>query len=324
MHLLTTSSTSLDEIVVIVLGFRIVPGWAIGNIVFGCDPEPKQQSLINLAVARGEYFDVARQRARNRRARAVKSGIVQQIALVQHNQVGARDLIFEYFLDRVVVHERTVGGALSFKRLQIGGDAAVGERGAIDNDDHAVDSDAVFDRGPMKGLHQRFGQSQARRLDDNVIDAVFGQNRVKRGHELVSDRAAQAAIGKFDDVVFGAGGVAATFENLAVDADIAEFIDNDCKPTALGIGQNVTDQGRFAGAKKARNDSAGDAREPCGESVIHGSLSTKSNGGTRAIKARLRISGRPRHGRMPSLAPARSFAPATRASALVASSPPNT
>src|SRR6516225_8934939 len=157
-----------------------------------------------------------------------------------------------------------------------------------------------------------------------MIDTVLGENGIERGHELVRHGAAQAAIGEFDDIVFGAGGIATSFEDFAVDADIAESVDDNGKAATLRIGQNVTDQGRLAGAEKAGDDSAGHARELCGDCAVHRSLSAKSMGGTRAIKLRLRISGRPRHGRMPSLAAARSLAPATSAPALLASSPPNT
>src|SRR5262249_23186522 len=54
------------EIVMIVLGFGVVPGRAIGNVVFSCDAEPQQQLLIDLpslAVStltfRGSAFAIA-------------------------------------------------------------------------------------------------------------------------------------------------------------------------------------------------------------------------------------------------------------------------
>jgi len=210
------------------------------------------------------------------------------------------------------------------ERRGAGRDAAIGKRGTVDDHHDAVDGDAIFDRRPMKCLHERLRQSEAGSLDHNMIDAVLGENSVKRRHEFVRDGAAQAAIGEFDNIVFRTGGIAACFENFAVNADVAKFIDNHGKPPALRISQNVPDQGRLSGAKEAGDDGAGHAREPRGDFAVHRSLSTKSIGGTRAIKARLRISGRPRHGRMPSLALARSFAPSISAPALTVSSPPKT
>src|SRR5579862_9707500 len=94
-----------------------------------------------------------------------------------------------------------------------------------------------------------------------MLDAVFGQNGVQRRHEFVGHRAAQAAIGQFHDVVFRAGGIAAAFEDFAVNADVAEFVDDDGEAARFGIGNEVADQRGFAGAEKAGDDSAGHARQ---------------------------------------------------------------
>src|SRR5260370_31064112 len=92
------------------------------------------------------------------------------------------------------------------------------------------------------------------------------QDDVERRHELVRDRAAQAAVGELDDVVLRAGRVAASFEDLAVDADVAELVDDDREPPAPGILQHVADQRRLAGAEKAGDDGAGYARKRSGHS----------------------------------------------------------
>src|SRR5262249_60659511 len=137
-------------------------------------------------------------------------------------------------------------------------------------------------------------------------------------NEFVRHRAAEATVCELDDVVVRAGGVAATLEDLAVDADVAEFVDDDGEAAALRIRQHVADQCGLAGAEEAGDDRAGHARE---RSVRHCS-SSKPTGGTRATSPRLRISGRPRHGRMPSAAPARRRAPSISAAAFSTSSPP--
>ena len=171
----------------------------------------------------------------------------------------------------------------------------------------------------MECLHQRLRQGEAGGLDHDVLDAALGKDGIERRHELVGDGAAQAAIGEFDDVFFGTGVIAAAFENLAVDADVAKFVDDHREPPALRVGEHMADQCRLAGAEKAGDDGAGmRASEP----VIRQSL--KSMGGTRAISPRLSGAGRPRQGKIPSAARAKRRAPSTRASAQVASSPPNT
>ena len=94
-----------------------------------------------------------------------------------------------------------------------------------------------------------------------MLDARFArQDLVERRHELVGDGAAETAIGELDDVVLGAGGVAAAFQDLAVDTDIAKLVDDDREPAPVGVLEHVADQRRLARAEKAGDDGAGDAR----------------------------------------------------------------
>ena len=57
-------------------------------------------------------------------------------------------------------------------------------------------------------------------------------SRRQRRQKIVGDGAAQAAIGQLDDVVLGAGRVAAAEQQLAVDAELAELVDDDGQPVA--------------------------------------------------------------------------------------------
>ena len=130
---------------------------------------PKQRGGIDLAAARQDDLDGARQQARDGRQGPIGAGAVDEVALVDHHQIRAGDLVLEHLLDRIVVLERIVGGALARQRLEIGGDAALGERHAVHHRDDAIDGHAVADGGPQEGLHQRLGQRQARGLDHDVI-----------------------------------------------------------------------------------------------------------------------------------------------------------
>ena len=139
--------------------------------------------------------------------------VVEQIALVEHDEIGAGDLILEHLFDGIVVIKRIVRRPLRDERLEIGGHLPVGERGAVHHRNHAVHGDATLDRRPMERLHERLRQREARGLDDDVIDLrPQGEDLVERRHELVGDGAAQAAIGELDDVILGARRVAAAFE----------------------------------------------------------------------------------------------------------------
>ena len=53
------------------------------------------------------------------------------------------------------------------------------------------------------------------------------QKGLDRGNEIVRDGAADAAIGELDDIVCWAGLDAAGAQDFAIDANIAEFIDDE-------------------------------------------------------------------------------------------------
>ena len=126
---------------------------------------------------------------------------------------------------------------------------------------------------PVERLHQRLGQRQAGGLDDDVVRARLArQQALDGGQEIIGHRAAQAAIGEFDDIVFGAGVDAAVLQDFAVHADIAEFIDDKRQPPAARVGQHMADQRGLAGAEEAGDDGDGNFRE------AHGSGSGRAPG----------------------------------------------
>jgi len=121
----------------------------------------------------------------------------------------------------------------------------------------------------VEGLHQRLGQREARGLDDDVLDrGLARKNGVERRHELVGDGAAEAAVGELDNVLLRAGDVAAALEQLAVDADVAELVDDHREPAARHIGEHVADERGLAGAEEAGDDGAGHARKRCAHSTV--------------------------------------------------------
>ena len=195
---------------------------------------PRTQPRLDLAAQRGEGFGI------------------DQIGLVQDHQIGAGELVAEHLFERVVVDERRVGGALARHRRRVVGKPAGGECGGVDHRQHAVDGRAGADLGPGKGLHQRLRQCQARGLDQDVLGRGGAVEQARQGRQkIVGDGAAQAAIGKLDDVVLGAILVAAAEQQLAVDAELAEFVDDDREPAPLRPRQQMAHEARLAGAEKA-------------------------------------------------------------------------
>ena len=148
--------------------------------------------------------------------------------------------------------------ALRIELVMIMGETAGGNCGAVDHGDHAVNGHLRLDARPVEGRHQRLRQGQAGRLDDDVIGTVLARQQLLHGrNEVVGHRAADAAIVEFDDVVLAAYLVAAALEHVAIHPEIAEFVDDQRNPLALGIGQHVPDQRGLAGAKKAGDHGGG-------------------------------------------------------------------
>ena len=119
----------------------------------------------------------------------------------------------------------------------------------------------------------------------------------ERGDEVIGDGAADAAVGKLDDAILGAGFDAAALEDFAVDADVAELVDDDGQPAPLGIFQDVAHERRLAGTEKPRDDAARNLGD-IGHGVS-GSGCTNPSGGTRAMTPLRNGCGRSDQGTMP-------------------------
>jgi len=81
--------------------------------------------------------------------------------------------------------------------------------------------------------------------------------RLDRRDEIIGDSAADAAIGKLDDILGRAIVIGAGFQDVAIDAGGAEFVDQHGQALALRVGHQVTDQRGLAGAEKAGDDGDG-------------------------------------------------------------------
>ena len=101
------------KIVVVVIELVVVMGLAVLDVVLGADAKAEQRGGIDLAVGDGDDPDRARQRAGDCRDCLRHAGGIEQVALVEHDEIGAGDLVLEHFFDGVVMVERAVGLALS-------------------------------------------------------------------------------------------------------------------------------------------------------------------------------------------------------------------
>src|SRR5882724_6718674 len=108
------------------------------------------------------------------------------------------------------------------------------------------------------------------------------------GNEIIRHGATDATVGQFDDALLRAIFDAAAFENIAVDADIAEFVDDHGEPPTACVFKQVTHERRLAGAEEAGDDRARYFGKSFGvrchgETVSKSLVVERGSGGTRAI-----------------------------------------
>ena len=124
-----------------------------------------------------------------------------------------------------------------------------------------------------------------------------GQQGLDGGHEVVRHRAAQAAVGEFDDALLGTRFDAAGAQDVAVDADVAELVDDEGETPTVGLLEQVPDHGGLAGSEEAGDDRHGNLLQ----GAHAGGPFEFGGGGMRAITPFLRASGRSLQGISPSL-----------------------
>ena len=150
------------EIVVVVLFFLAVMTGARRQVVFRGGAQPDQHRRRQLAPGAHDV-DAGPQHGFETRLDPRQDRRRNQIALRQHHQIGAGELVLEHFLDRIVVIERIIGGPLRGNSILIDRDAAFGQRQRIHHGDDAVDRGAGAHRRPVERLQQRLRQAPGRR-----------------------------------------------------------------------------------------------------------------------------------------------------------------
>ena len=129
----------------------------------------------------------------------------------------------------------------------------------------------MADARPREGADQRLRQREARRLDDDVLRrGIAREQRLDGRQEFVGDRAADAAVGEFHDLLRPAV-VVAIGDQRAVEAHVAEFVDDDGDAPAFRLRDQAADQRRLAGAEEAGDDRRGE----CGRARSYGHFAVR-------------------------------------------------
>ena len=109
------------------------------------------------------------------------------------------------------------------------------------------------DGRPIKSLDQGLGQSKARGLDNDVVRERIKRENVVRSRARKSSATVQQMQPLASSMMLSAPQARSPqpFNISAVDADIAKFVDDKGEAAALGIFQEVANEGRLPSAKKA-------------------------------------------------------------------------
>ncbi|MEI9894137.1 MAG: hypothetical protein WDN28_09685 [Chthoniobacter sp.] len=102
------------------------------------------------------------------------------------------------------------------------------------------------------------GIGDTRGLDEQVIEAALLHQALHTFHEILAHGAAQAAVGKLEHIV-------GLFHQGAIDADLADLIDDHGELVAVILLEDVVEERGFAGAEKAGEDGDRDRIHGCGQ-----------------------------------------------------------
>src|SRR5215831_3289736 len=155
-----------------------------------------------------------------------------QIGLVEQDHVGERDLVLR--LRRVL--------------------EAVLQPFGVSDRDHRVELGLAADIVVHEErLRHRRGVREPRGLDDDGVELTLPAHQpVDDAHEVAAHGAADAAVVHLEDFFVGAD------DEIVVDADLAEFVDNDGVLLPVRLRQNAVEQRGLAGAEIAGKHGDGD------------------------------------------------------------------
>ena len=163
--------------------------------------------------------------ARIRASTSASSGLGDEIGLVEHDDVGERDLV------------------LGFRRVlqPVAQPFRIGHR--HDRIEPGVLLHVLVDE---EGLRHRRRIGEPRGLDDDGVELALALHQaVEDAHEIAAHGAADAAIVHLEDFFVGAD------DQIVVDADLAEFVDDDGVFLAVVFRQDAVEKRGLAGAEIA-------------------------------------------------------------------------
>ncbi len=131
---------------------------------------------------------------------------------------------------------------------------------AIDDRDHAAQHKARGDEGiVLQRLQKRHRIGKAGRLDDDAperrdLAGIEPERQPRQGDDQIAEQgAAEAAIGEQNGLVFR------RLDQQMIEADLAEFVDDDQRALHVRRAEDAVEQRGLAAAEKTRQEVDGDA-----------------------------------------------------------------
>ena len=250
------------EIVVIVTFFSIVARWAREEIILGGRGEAEQHVGVELALMRRHDLDGARNLRGDFGADFLQRFGVQQIRLVEQDQVGAKQLVFVDLLQRIVMIERGVRarcrGKLASSSAKRPSATAAASTTAITPSTVSLALISGQSKAFTSGLGRASPEVSIRMWSGRGSRASRLSMAGRKSSATVQHRqplASSMILSSEQDLD------PTVAQDLAVDADVAELVDDKGEAAALGMGQHMADERGLARAQESGDDGDGDLGE---------------------------------------------------------------
>ena len=100
-----------------------------------------------------------------------------------------------------------------------------------------------------RGHRQRFGDAGA--FDQQIVEATLVGEPSHLLQKVVAQRAADAAIGEFDQLLFGTAELGLLADQVRVDVDLAHVVDDHRDASSVAVVEHVIQKRRLAGSEKS-------------------------------------------------------------------------
>ena len=190
--------------------------------------QAQQQSRWHLTALHRNHRNPRADQGAEALAKPIDLDRLKYISAAEQHQIRRFQLILEELFDVAEVIKVGISLALGLQGCRITHHAASGQGFAIHHGHHPAHSGTGANLGPAKGLHQRHRQSKSAGFHHDAVKLISPLKQgLHGGQKFILHGAAEAAVGQFHDAALKLllGTEPAAANQVAIDADLAEFVD---------------------------------------------------------------------------------------------------